>query len=167
MDSSETVAKEVTLALYPNTNGVCYAIFDKPDNLIDYGVKTVRPVCNTKSMKHVGDLLDYYRPTVVLVESTIGSWFKKSDRSKLLIQKIREKAKRKKLEVYSYSRSQIREVFKQFKAKSKYEMACLIGKWQTTLSDRVPKPRKCTQSESFNMGIFDATSLALTHFYLQ
>ena len=167
MTSKETVAKEVTLALYPNTNGVCYAIFDAPDNLIDYGVKTVRPVCNSKSMKLVSDLLEYYCPNVVVVESTNGSWFKKSERAKTLINKIRSKAKRKGLEVYSYSRSQIREVFKQFKAKSKYEMACLIGKWQTTLSDRVPKPRKCTQSESFNMGIFDATSLALTHFYLQ
>jgi hypothetical protein len=57
-------------------------------------------------------------------------------------------------------------VFEQFGAKSKYEIANKIIAWFPQLASRAPKIRKAWMDEDYNMGIFDALALAITHKYL-
>jgi hypothetical protein len=60
----------------------------------------------------------------------------------------------------------MRDVFEQFGAKSKYEIANKIVTWFPQLVSRAPKIRKPWMDEDYNMGIFDALALAITHKYL-
>ena len=87
------------LCLYPNSFGVCYAVFDSPKDLVDYGVGYVRPVNNTKSFNKVNRYLDFYKPDIVLVRALTNPNSKMNKRNKKLIDLICERAKTKGLRV--------------------------------------------------------------------
>ena len=84
---------------------------------------------------------------------------------KKLIKKVVDHAKSENLEVYQYSRDQIRFVFEQMGAKTKYEIAELIAPQFKELKDKVPTIRKLWEGESRYMVIFDALSVILVHDY--
>ena len=75
-------------------------------------------------------------------------------------------ANAEKLKVILYSRDQIRDVFEQFGAVTKYEISKVLLTEFKKLELREPKKRKTWESESHNMPIFDALSLALTWYWL-
>ena len=100
--------------MYPKSFGVCYAVFDSPKDLVDYGVGYVRPVNNTKSFNKVNRYLDFYKPDIVLVRALTNPNSKMNKRNKKLIDLICERAKTKGLRVHQYNRSQIKDVFSLF-----------------------------------------------------
>lgn len=63
------------------------------------------------------------RPSIVILQDAEGKHARTGKRVKKLIQKIIDFAKSENLEVFQYSRDQIRLVFEQFKATTKYEIA--------------------------------------------
>jgi Holliday junction resolvasome RuvABC endonuclease subunit len=79
---------------------------------------------------------------------------------------IEEHAKNIDIPIYSYTREQVKDVFEVFAARNKQEIAEWIGTYFPALTGKVPKPKKFYEDEDFNMGIFDALALALTHEYL-
>jgi hypothetical protein len=50
--------------------------------------------------------------------------------------------------------------------KTKYEIARTIVKWLPQFKHQMPRFRKPWMAEDYNMGMFDALSLAITHFYV-
>ena len=78
---------------------------------------------------------------------------------------IEKEAQAQELNVYKYSRNQIQHVFEQFKAKNKYETARVIVRWYDQLKTRMPYQRKAWMAEHYQMGVFDAFALMLTHYY--
>ncbi|MDC9721806.1 MAG: hypothetical protein PSN34_03405 [Urechidicola sp.] len=154
------------LALYPNAMGVCYAVFDSPKDLVDYGIEYIRPVCSKKSLLKVKQYLDFYRPDIVLLRGISKQRAKHSKRTKKLIDLICEVAKSKGLEVHKYNRRQIQNVFSQFKAVSKYQVSKKITEWFPELKALELPIRKRWMSENHRTGIFDAIAIALVHFYV-
>jgi len=146
--------------------GVCYAVFDSPKDLIDYGVEYVRPVNSKKSLRKVKKYLDFYKPDIVLLRGISKQRIKHSKRTKKLIDLICKVAKDKGLELHMYNRSQIREVFSQFKAVSKFQVSKKITQWFPELKALELPIRKRWMSENHNAGVFDAIAITLVHFYL-
>lgn len=154
------------LAIYPNERGFGYACVQMPDKLIDSGIVTVRPVCNSRIIKRIGKQLDFYRPSVVVLRDGDSLTFR-ARRITSLLEEISQLAKERLLPVHAYSREQIKLTFQQFGAETKYEISQKILAGFEELKPLAPAPRKKWESENYNMGIFDAISLAFTHEYLK
>lgn len=153
-------------AIYPNERGFGYACVEMPGTLVDSGIVTVRPVCNGKIIKRIGKQMDFYRPCLVILRDGKSLTFR-AKRIAALIEEISQVAKAKSLPLHAYSREQIRLTFQQFGAETKYEISQKILEGFGELQPLAPAPRKKWESENYNMGIFDAISLALTHEYLK
>lgn len=157
---------QTVLSLYPNRVGLGYALFNNPKELIEYGVNYVQPVSNRKTMKRVREYIKHYKPDIVLVRNVNDRNTGSMKRIKKLIDLICNEAKRQNLEIHSYTRTQIKNVFDQFGATTKYEISQKIIEWYEELeSQEFPKRNKWMEENPKN-GVFDAVSTALTHWYL-
>lgn len=156
----------ITFAIYPNTRGFGFVCLEKKRALLDYGIVTVRPICNKKLFRRAERIFNYYKPEVVLLQDHCCKYTRPSKRVIKFLNALKEHLNIEGIEVYSYKREQIRDTFSQFKAKSKFEIATILCKEHPELESRIPKPKKLWMSEDYNMGIFDALSLAYTHYYL-
>jgi len=62
-----------------------------------------------------------------------------------------------------FARSEVREAFRIFHAKTKYEIACILVQMFPELLWKLPPERKFYESEHPSMTIFDAIALGLTY----
>lgn len=161
-----TSINQTVLALYPNAMGVCYAVFDSPKDLVDYGIGYIRPVNSKKSILKVEQYLDFYNPDILLLRGISKERVKHNKRTQKLIDRICKVAKGKGLDVYKYERNQIKEIFSEFKASSKYQVSKKIIQWFPELEALELPYRKRWMSENHRTGVFDAIAIALIHFYL-
>ncbi len=159
--------KSTILCLYPNSYGVAYALFDSPQDLADYGLGRVRPVDNKRSIAKVKRYLDYFKPDIVFVRSLDNHKGKQHRRNQKLVNLICRLSKEQNLEVHRYTRSQIKEVFNQFEATTKYQISKKLIEWFPQLEAFEFPKRKAWMNESHNVGVFDAASLGVVHYYLR
>lgn len=158
--------RKIVLALHPNPLGFGYAFLENPQEPWDCGMVRIRPVSNRDCMKRIKGFIDYYEPVLVIIGTPEDNYSFKGIRVKSLINEIAEFTKGKGIEVKQYSREDIRVVFEQFGAKSKYEIAKKIIEWLPQFANKLPEVKKPWMAEDYKMGMFDALSLAITHFYL-
>lgn len=157
---------QTVLSLYPNRIGLGYALFNNPKELIEYGVNYIQPVCNRKTMKRVREYIKHYKPDIVLVRNIEDKQTRSMKRIQRLIDLISKEAKLQNLKIHSYNRTQIKNVFDQFGATTKYEISQKIIEWFEELEAYKFPKRKKWMEENHNSGVFDAMSTALTHWYL-
>lgn len=157
----------IVLALYPNTYGIGYVICGKSMDIIDFGLKKVRPRTLRKSLATIQWLFNIGKPDIIVLRDYKNDDFNVSKRTQRVLDEIMKLATSSNLKIYQYSRSQIRDVFGTFQASTKYEIAKKITSWYPQLSSRTPKYRKVFMAENYNMAIFDAFALAITHEYLK
>jgi hypothetical protein len=161
-----TSSLKVVIAIYPDALGFGFAIIENPQNPIDCGVVKVRPISNRRCLVRMKKMLYYYQPTLVILQSLKGKYSYKGKRVSRLLNSLTSYCIANRLTVKKYSREQIRFAFAQFNAKSRYAIAKTIVKWLPQYAYRMPKFRKPWMAEDYNMGMFDALSLAITHFYI-
>lgn len=158
----------LTLAIYPNSIGFGYAVVRSPREPIDCGVVRILPPNNSKALERITSLIAKYEPTLIVLQHLQGKNSYKSSRVKQLIRVIQKFATQGHIPVALYTREQIRMVFAEFdgEAKSKFQIAHVIGKYMKEYRHRLPKERKAWDAEDYNQGLFDSLSLVITHFYL-
>lgn len=155
----------VLLALYANTNGFGYACFgDNRLDPIDYGVVKPRPFQTFKVLNRFEKIVDFYWPTILIVQDYKNSRHRK--RVQEIIDGVCNLAAHKNICVYHYTRQQIRDVFEIHQARTKYEIAQKIVEAIPVLAPRMPKLKKFWTPTDYNMPLFDAVSLVLTHQYI-
>ena len=157
----------VILAIFPNARGFGYSCMEGPQSILDSGIITVRPICNSTSLKKMQRIISYFEPTLIVVDNPDCPIARRSDRVKALINSLITYAQNRNLKVAMYSREQIRYVFSEFQAKTKHEVAQTLVRWFPELKEKAPQERKLWDNESYHMGLFDSLSLAVTHFYLK
>lgn len=158
---------KVVYAIYPNANGFGFVYMENARKLLDYGAVRINPISNRKVLEKIKQSLDYFRPSIVILLDPEGKSSRTGSRVKELIKKIVALAAELNLPVVQYSRDQIKDVFEQFGANTKYGISQVLLKEFTELQNKSPKERKLWASEDRNMTIFDALALALTWFYLK
>lgn len=156
----------IILSLYPNTRGFGYICLENPQKLIDWGMMNCRPLSNGKILKQVAAMLDYFNPELLVMQDPDNRYARQNSRVSELIETIKDRAEEKSIKVFTYTREQVRSVFSSFGATTKHEIASKLLQWFPELMPRAPKARKLWMNEDYNMGIFDALSLAITHEYL-
>lgn len=136
-------------------------------DIIDSGVANIRPITNRKTMKRIRSLIEYFEPVLILVQDPKARKYNYSKRTKRLISSLENECDKRGLKIYKYSRENIKEVFEQFKAGNKYEIAKKIVASFPELEPNMPQHRKPWKPDDYFMGMFDAISLVCTHFWLR
>lgn len=158
--SSETF--ERVLAIDPSTRGFGFAVMEGPEQLVDWGVKGVKGDKNRESLKRTIQLIERYRPDVIVVEDCQHKSSRRSLRVRHLLKAILVLASRKKVRVRRVSRSAVKKTLSQDRAPTKHQIASEIAKRFPELAPRLPRARKAWMGEDDRMSIFDSVSLALT-----
>lgn len=157
-----------TLAVYANSIGFGYAVVRSPREPIDCGVVKIVPVDNTKCLNRIAKLIDKFSPYQIVVNKPNDRNSGNTKRVRSLLKQVERMAINRRVHVHQYSRETIRFVFSEFDKEvcSKYQIAHLIGTYFPQFEHRLPKPRKPWMAEDYNMGLFDALSLVVCHFYM-
>jgi Holliday junction resolvasome RuvABC endonuclease subunit len=153
------------LSLFPYSRGVGYACLQAPQNLLDSGVVTIRPISNERIVSRINKFLEFHQPTVVVIRDIDAIHKRKAKNVQKTIEIITDYAKTKKLPLFRYTRQQIREAFEVHGAKNKYETAQKIVTWFPYLASKAPEIRMEWMDEDYNMCMFDAIALAVTHLH--
>lgn len=157
---------KVVYAIYPNANGFGFVYMENARKLLDYGAVRINPISNRKVLEKIKQALNYFRPSIVILLDPEGKSSRTGNRVKELIKKIVIHAGEMNLTVVQYSRDQVKDVFVQFGATTKYGISQVLLKEFTELEAKSPQKRNLWMSEDRNMIIFDALSLAMTWFYI-
>ena len=158
---------ELLLAIDPMYRGFGFALFEKPNSLVDWGITDIRLNINNRSLHRIKQLIEYYHPDRIVLEDIQGESSHRCKRIEQLLSKIQLLAKEKGVKVSTYSPKQVQEVFEQFNCRNKYERAKAICEWLPELTSRIPPKRAIWMSEDPRTNLFDAVALALTYYYLE
>lgn len=154
------------MAIFPNALGFGFAVMK--DALTVEIAQTIavkpRPVSNAKTLDKIREKIAYYEPDIIIAEDYQKS--RKSNRVSKLLKDLQEFARVRHIDFHSYSRQDIRFVFSNFNAHTKYEIAKAITENIDYMKDVLIERRKCYEGESHVTGAFDAVSLGITHFYM-
>jgi Holliday junction resolvasome RuvABC endonuclease subunit len=152
------------LAIAPCVQGIGFIVFNGPRLPIDWGIKWTRNQKNAKGLAKIAELIDRYQPDVVILEDHRGEGSRRAKRIEDLLDAIAALGHRRNIETARYSRRHVRHRFAAAGAATKFRVAKSIAKELPELAPRLPAERKIWLPEHANMSIFDAASLALTHF---
>ena len=161
---SEGIREPRVLAVAPCVYGIGYVVFNGPWLPLDWGIKWTKSDKNTKGIAKLGELIERYRPDVLVFEDHGGEGSRRSKRVGHLLDGLAELARDRQTETRRYSRARIREAFASYGAVTKHEIAKAVVTEFPDFAPRLPVKRKIWLPEHPNMSIFDAASLALTYF---
>jgi hypothetical protein len=143
-----------------------YAIFEDDERLLDWGATYYRPggsVGAAMAGRRVEELLRVFIPTVIVVRQVRREVTRNSFGVRPILNAIRRKASAASIPVILISRNEVREAFRVFSAKNKYEIACRLAVIYTELLWKLPPERKFYESEHPRMTIFDAVAAGFTY----
>ena len=63
---------ELLLAIDPMYRGFGFALFEKPNSLVDWGITDIRLKVNSRSMRRIEQLIDFYHPDRIVLEDIRG-----------------------------------------------------------------------------------------------
>ena len=162
---SRAYTKDIrVLAVDPSTRGFGFAVLEGPERLVDWGVKETKVDKNKRTLKLVEDLIDRYKPTVIVVEDYEGKGSRRCRRIQGLINDISKLAAKRNIKVRSFSRVKVKQAFSESGASNKYEIAVTIANRFPELAPRLPRFRKPWMSEDYRMSIFDAVAFGIAFF---
>lgn len=151
------------VAIYPNSRGVAFVVFEPGRSLIDWGTKKPNKMRSTDHyLAAITDLFQLYSPATLILQDMSGAGTVRAERMRALNVAIAQRAKDLDVPVHLYSRAEVLEVFAPYGLRTKAQIADAIGKHINALKRYVPPPRKPWMSEHAWMGLFDAAALALT-----
>ena len=169
MNTVSLPQEPIVLAIYPCAGGFGYALFESMYKAVDWRVKTTtKPDVHSVSMGHVKQLIDWFKPSVIVMQDCACSLIHCTQYVADLINSIGEYAAGENIAARQYTRKHIRECFSvQYGAVTKFEIASAITKVIPDLALRQPPTRKPWRNESYHMPIFDAASLVFTFYYFE
>jgi hypothetical protein len=165
--SGPPATEKRVLAVDPTHRGFGYVILEGPERLIDWGVRHVQGQKNKASLRAATELIDLYRPHILVIEDVDvkGCWKRRRVRELLAALEIR--ARERGLTVRRVSRGRVRRIFGDRGIRNKNQAARFIAARFLELGRYVPPERKPWMSEDLRMATFDAAAFGLTLFYFQ
>lgn len=156
----------LVLAIYLNSRGFAYAIFEGETAPLDWGAVEVRGEDKrTRVLLRVGSLLSRYVPDVVVLQDTGDRGTRRNHRIRRLNEDVAEHAESFCIPITTFSRAQVQRCFQYLGAVTKDNLAAEIAKDIPAFERFLPPARKVWKSEDARMGIFDAAALVLTYFH--
>jgi Holliday junction resolvasome RuvABC endonuclease subunit len=159
--SGPLAAEKRILAIDPNHRGFGYVVFEGPDRLIDWGVRHIRGEKNKASLRAVSELIDRYRPHILVLEDAGAKGCRKRGRVRELLKALETRAALRGLSVRKVQREKVRRAFLARGIRNKDQVARSIAARFPELAHHVPPERKPWMSEDLRMAMFDAAALAV------
>ena len=159
--------QNLVLSIYPFTRGFAFVLFEGPASPFDWGVKEIKEKHkNAKTLDDIKELIDRYRPEVLVIEDTTNGESRRTSRIRKLYRMLVHLAVAEYVDLCRLKKSQVKESFGFVGAESKYEIAKAIAIQIPAFAHRIPPFRKPWVSEDSRQNLFDAAALGLT-FYAQ
>ena len=153
------------IAIYLNTRGFAFVIFESSLSPVDWGVKEARGLRkHARSLAKIVAILDQYQPDILVLQDTLPQGTSRARRIIRLNAAIAELARPRGMALYAYSRADVWDAFRDVGVSNKQDLARVVALHIPAFERYVPPPRKPWKSEDARMGIFDAAALALTFF---
>ncbi len=143
-----------------------YAVFEGPKQLLDWGVAYYRPggeAGAAVAARRVAELVRVFLPSAIVVKKDRREVTRNSFGVRPILKAIRRKASARGIPVCFIARKEVREAFRVFRAKTKYEIACRLAVTYPELLWKLPPQRKFYESEHPCMTIFDAAAMGVTY----
>lgn len=157
------IEKQTIAGIYPHASGFGYAVFRGREITGEYGNAFVSPVSNRVSLRRIRHILEKNKPDAIVLRDESSKNFRGSRRTAELLQDIRRLAQDLGIQVFDFSRKDIRTAFEQYGVLTKNDIASKICEWIPILEDRLPPKRKNQgEGQYFQQGLFDAISLVYT-----
>jgi hypothetical protein len=154
------------LAVYPQSRGFAFALFESWLSPVDWGIHEARgPRKNAQSLARINSLLELHMPDVVVLQNMSDRGTRRVTRIRELNQRIADLADLRSMAIHKYSRAQVLDYFVERGATTKQKIAETIAKQVPALNLYVPPERKPWMSQDPRMGIFDAAALAWMYFH--
>src|ERR1022692_2213241 len=153
------------LAIYPSARGFAFVVFEGPDSPFDWGTKEFRGTDkNGRSLSAITELVERYRPDAIVIEDFADNRARRSSRIRRLYRSLVHLAQTECIDLFRYSKIQVRHCFGSVGATTKYEIATAIARQIPAFGHRLPRFRKIWMSEDGRQNLFDAAALGLTHY---
>lgn len=154
------------LSIYPTSRGYAFVLFESPLSPQDWGNKDLKKdVGNAKCIASIRDMLDRFRPDVLVLEDPSERQTKRSIRIRRILKAITPTTQELSIEIALLKRKDVRAAFAQFGAVNKQDIAEVIARKMDAFAVRLPRARKAWQAEDHRMAVFDAASRGLTYYY--
>lgn len=156
---------ELVLAIYPNTSGFAFVLFEGSLAPVDWGVTAVRGLDrNDQCLRIVASMFARHEPDVLVLQDTSSTGTRRARRVRNLNAAIFKLAELNGIPVRTYSRARVHLAFSYLGSPSKHAIAEAIAKHIPAFERYLPPPRKPWMTEDVRMGLFDAAGLVLTFF---
>jgi hypothetical protein len=157
---------DLVLAVYPQTRGFAFALFEGWLTPVDWGIHEARgPEKNARCLTRINSLLELHMPNVVVLQDMMSDrGSRRAPRIQELNNRIAELADLRGMLVHKYQRAKVIDYFADLGASTKQKIAETIAKHVPALALYVPPPRKPWMSEDARIGIFEAAALAWMYF---
>ncbi len=149
---------EIILALDVHPLSFGFAVFESPDHLMDWGVRSFRKGVNSVKVpmsERVALLMNEYRPGIILVLTT-------NRKASLSLRRIAKVASASNVRMHSFPRSSVHKGFPD--SHNKHGLALAVASRLPGLSPYVPPKRKAWKPEHYRTSIFAAAAIGLLHF---
>lgn len=156
---------DLILAIYPFSRGFAFVLFEGPESPFDWGVKEIKEKHrNIKTLEAIKELIDRYRPEVLVIEDTHDRSSRRSSRIKKLYRMVTHLATAEYVDLCRFSKTEVKQYFASVGAVTKYEIALAIGRQIPAFGHRLPRVRKAWMSADPRQSLFDAAALGLIYY---
>jgi hypothetical protein len=153
------LTRVLALDLHPRSFG--YVVLERPDRLLDWGVRSNRRKGNSADMlirRRVKPLLELWRPSILVLGSGLGMTQTPHLRGDKLLKRIAAEARNHQVAVRMLKK---RPGTDQGKKLTKHENARRAAEQFSVLRWKMPPKRKPWESEDYRMSMFTAATLAM------
>ena len=158
-------SQELALGLRPFSRGMAFALFESPMSPVDWGIKEVRGTNRTDRTFDAGQqLINRMQPDILVLEDRVEGGRSIPASRLRLHRRVEHYAHSQAIDLYRYSRQQIRACFAGVGAQTRYEIARAIAAQVHAFEHQLPQPKRLWESEDPRMHVFDAASLIMTYY---
>src|SRR5882724_5304614 len=151
------------IALDVRSRNFGFVVFEGPNEILDWGVRSFRSGANAvkaPAATKLLSLLDEFTPSaVVMRERTTG----RSTKKPKLLSIIEKQVRNRRIPIRHITSRDVNRAFVGFES-NKYQVASVLARQFSGLASKLPPKRKCWQSEDYRMGIFDAAAAGVAYF---
>lgn len=156
---------ELVLALYPFSKGFAFVLFEGMESPFDWGVREIKEQRrNVKSIDAIKELIERYRPEVIVIEDINDPKCRRSVRIKKFYNMLTHLTTSEYVDLYRVRESAVRTYFLKAGAVTKYERARAIGRQIPAFGHRIPRVRKAWMSADPRQSLFDAAALGIVFY---
>ncbi|HEY3814558.1 MAG TPA: hypothetical protein VGL66_15155 [Caulobacteraceae bacterium] len=152
----------LVLGFHPTPRGFGWVAFDGI-HLIDWGLVFVTGDKNPQCIRRLDAILQRLTPEALVMEAFSRTATRRAERIARLNVAVTNLAESRGVEVFVYTRDEVREAFSEVGARTRQEIAEAVVRHVAALRHRLPYPRRIWQSEDRRQALFVAAALVLTH----